>query len=100
MGMELRIREPSAEGVAPLRLLCADLSVGEDAAAFLAGVSRTSFRNWELFMVMLWCLYMSHLSSPGQTLGSAFSLVPCENFSALSKWTNQGAEAEHHFERL
>lgn len=31
MGIELRIREPSAEGVAPLRLVCADLSVGDEA---------------------------------------------------------------------
>lgn len=52
MGIELRIREPSAEGVAPLRLVCADLSVGDAAWAFRAGVSRTSLRNWELFIML------------------------------------------------
>lgn len=53
MGMELRMREPSAEGVAPLRIDCADLSAGEDSDAFRAGVSRTNFRNCELFIVKI-----------------------------------------------
>jgi hypothetical protein len=56
MGIELRIREPSAAGAAPFRLLAAELFVDDDADAFLAGVSSTSFRNCELFMMMsfLW----------------------------------------------
>jgi hypothetical protein len=43
-GIELRIRGPRADDVAPLRLLCAALSDGEEGA-YLAGVSRTSLRN-------------------------------------------------------
>lgn len=54
MGIELRMREPSADGVAPF-LLCAVLSVGEEAWACRAGVSRTSLRNWELFIVFCVC---------------------------------------------
>lgn len=49
MGMELRIREPSADGVAPLRL--AALSVGEEEEGSLAGVFCTSLRNCSLFIV-------------------------------------------------
>ena len=44
IGIELRIREPRADGVAPFRL-CADLSAGEEEEPCRAGVSRTSFRN-------------------------------------------------------
>lgn len=51
MGIELRIRDPRVEGVAPLR--CAALSVGEDDEACRAGVSRTNFRNCELFIMAL-----------------------------------------------
>jgi hypothetical protein len=50
IGIELRIREPSAEGVAPLRDEAADLSTGDEEEACRAGVSRTSLRNWELFI--------------------------------------------------
>jgi hypothetical protein len=50
IGIELRIREPSAEGVAPLRDAAADLSAGDEEEACRAGVSRTSLRNWELFI--------------------------------------------------
>jgi hypothetical protein len=50
IGIELRIREPSAEGVAPLREDAADLSAGDEEEACRAGVSRTSLRNWELFI--------------------------------------------------
>ena len=54
MGMELRIREPSADGVAPSRRVVA-LSVGLPSPEFdcWVGVSRTSFRNCELFIVTL-----------------------------------------------
>jgi hypothetical protein len=51
IGIELRIREPSAEGVAPLREEAADLSAGDEEEACRAGVSRTSLRNWELFIL-------------------------------------------------
>jgi hypothetical protein len=44
MGIQLRIREPSADGVAPFRF-CVDLSDGEEEELCRAGVSRTSFRN-------------------------------------------------------
>jgi hypothetical protein len=50
IGIELRIREPSAEGVAPLREEAADLSAGDEEEACRAGVSRTSLRNCELFI--------------------------------------------------
>jgi hypothetical protein len=51
IGIELRIREPSAEGVAPLRGEAVDLSTGDEEEACRAGVSRTSLRNWELFIL-------------------------------------------------
>jgi hypothetical protein len=50
IGIELRILEPSAEGVAPLRDVAADLSAGDEEEACRAGVSRTSLRNCELFI--------------------------------------------------
>ena len=50
IGIELRILEPSAEGVAPLRDVATDLSAGDEEEACRAGVSRTSLRNWELFI--------------------------------------------------
>jgi hypothetical protein len=54
MGMELRMREPRAEGVAPSRLGVA-LSVDLLSPKFdcRAGVSRTSLRNCELFILRL-----------------------------------------------
>jgi hypothetical protein len=52
MGIELRMRDPSAEGVAPLRLACAALSDGEEDEGFRAGVFCTSLRNCSLFIVM------------------------------------------------
>jgi hypothetical protein len=52
MGRELRIREPRADGVAPSHLGVGSLSV-ELEPACRPGVSRTSLRNWELFMVAL-----------------------------------------------
>jgi hypothetical protein len=52
MGIELRIREPSAIGVAPSRLEVAPLvELLCSEPGFLAGVSSTSFRNCELFIV-------------------------------------------------
>lgn len=42
MGIELRILEPSAEGVAPLEAFCVD---GVDEEDCRAGVSSTSFLN-------------------------------------------------------
>ena len=52
MGMALRIREPKADGVEPSRLGVAP-SVGllSPELDCRAGVSRTSFRNCELFIV-------------------------------------------------
>ena len=47
--MELRMREPNVGGVAPSRL-GEDLFPAEEVPACRAGVSRTSFRNCELFM--------------------------------------------------
>jgi hypothetical protein len=54
MGMELRIREPSMECVAQSCLDAAP-TVGllPPELDWWAGVSRTSFRNCELFMVRL-----------------------------------------------
>jgi hypothetical protein len=54
MGMELRIREPRAEGVAPSRLGVAP-SVGllSPELDWRAGVSSTSLRNCELFIEAL-----------------------------------------------
>ena len=47
MGIELRAREPSvAEGVAPLRLAWSD-------GAGFRGVFWTSFRNWSLFIFVV-----------------------------------------------
>lgn len=52
IGMELRIREPNAEGVDPSRLgTVEDVVAGEEVKAWRAGVSRTSFLNCELFIV-------------------------------------------------
>jgi hypothetical protein len=52
MGIELRMREPSAEGVVPSRLEVAPiLELASPDPACLAGVSRTSFLNCELFIV-------------------------------------------------
>ena len=46
MGIELRMREPSADGVAPFRAAGVDLlSEGEEEDPWRAGVSRTSLRN-------------------------------------------------------
>jgi hypothetical protein len=78
MGMELRIREPSTEEVAPFRLLCAELSVGDRADAFLAGVSRTSFRNCELFIVLLLSVPKSMIED---VLRLAYSLAEIERLA-------------------
>jgi len=52
MGIELRMREPSADGVAPFRAAVLDLlSDGEEEEVWPAGVSRTSLRNWLLFIL-------------------------------------------------
>ena len=52
MGIELRILEPRADGVAPSRLGVAPrVELLSPDTACLAGVSSTSFLNWELFIV-------------------------------------------------
>jgi hypothetical protein len=54
MGMELRIREPSAEGVAPSRLdVAPNPGLLSPDPACRAGVSNTSLRNCELFIVVV-----------------------------------------------
>jgi hypothetical protein len=78
MGMELRIRDPRAEGVAPSRLGVAP-SVGllSPEPDWRAGVSRTSLRNCELFIALL------RIGCEGQEIevGDKFGLL-----SALSRF--------------
>jgi len=83
IGIELRIREPSAEGVAPLRDAAADLSAGDDEEACRAGVSRTSLRNCELFIfgIDVGCSRVEDeddggMFSQGSSLAGTF-LAPC-----------------------
>jgi hypothetical protein len=68
MGILERIREPRAEGVAPSLLGVAPGGPpAPEAPGCGAGVSRTSLRNWELFMagVVGWWRFGTH----GQFLG-------------------------------
>lgn len=56
IGIELRILDPSAEGVAPSRLgVAPNLDVPSLVPACLAGVSNTNFLNCELFIVVFKC---------------------------------------------
>lgn len=53
MGILLRMREPSADGVAPFRAGVDLISEGEEEDAWRAGVSSTSLRNWLLFILVI-----------------------------------------------
>lgn len=69
MGIELRIREPSAEGVAPSRLGAAPVAEFlSPGVVCLAGVSSTSFRNCWLFMVIFWLIPENYKNSQSREI--------------------------------
>jgi hypothetical protein len=86
MGMELRIRDPRAEGVAPSRLGVAP-SVGllSPEPDWRAGVSRTSLRNCELFIALLRIGCEAQEIEVGDKLWPSFSLVKV--FSAARNYS-------------